>query len=454
MQTQTRMGSPIRANVEITDACPLACEHCYTYWGWSATGIRNSRDRSGRTLDNLKPIIDTLVTAGVQVVTFTGGEPLIRRDLLLPLTQHCKTAGLRVLVNTSGALVTESVAHQLAEAGLDGALVSLMSADENINNKLAHANSYKRTMRGIHLLASAGVTVTVNMVCTKINYNTVRDTAKLARDLGAQMFSATPMLPTAANAYVSALHLSAEQMREVMFDLAWARDHLSLRVTTLDPIAHCAFNADEREYLGDLLTQRYCAAGITDCAIDPDGNLRACIMTGEVGGNILRDGWDASWEKLASWRSEKMLPVECLQCLLVDQCGGGCRVAAHAVTGYFNGRDPYMTTPITAADSKFSTQTVAKKPSILNIDDLMEFDPEVAVRTEPFGGTLFVRGKATFLKSAPFDLVIERMSSGPFTARDWATTTNAPPDAVADFMSVLAADGFIRRSQGGVKYEQ
>lgn len=388
------------------------------------------------------------------MVTFTGGEPLIRRDLLLPLTQHCKTAGLRVLVNTSGALVTESVAHQLAEAGLDGALVSLMSADENINNKLAHANSYKRTMRGIHLLASAGVTVTVNMVCTKINYNTVRDTAKLARDLGAQMFSATPMLPTAANAYVSALHLSAEQMREVMFDLAWARDHLSLRVTTLDPIAHCAFNADEREYLGDLLTQRYCAAGITDCAIDPDGNLRACIMTGEVGGNILRDGWDASWEKLASWRSEKMLPVECLQCLLVDQCGGGCRVAAHAVTGYFNGRDPYMTTPITAADSKFSTQTVAKKPSILNIDDLMEFDPEVAVRTEPFGGTLFVRGKATFLKSAPFDLVIERMSSGPFTARDWATTTNAPPDAVADFMSVLAADGFIRRSQGGVKYEQ
>lgn len=446
---QARMGSPIRANVEITDACPLACEHCYTYWGWSATGIRNSRDHSGRTLDSLKPIIDTLATAGIQVITFTGGEPLVRRDLLLPLIQYCKTTGLRVLVNTSGVPVTESVAHQLVEVGLDGALVSLMSADESINNKLAHANSYKRTIRGIRLLANTGIVVTVNMVCTKINYNTVRDTAKFACDLGAQMFSATPMLPTAANAYVSALHLSAAQMREVMFDLAWARDHLSLRVTTLDPIVHCAFNTDEREYLGDLLTQRYCAAGITDCAIDPDGNLRACIMTGEVVGNILRDGWDAPWEKLASWRSEKMLPVECLQCLLVDQCGGGCRVAAHAFTGLFNGRDPYMTAPITDADSKFSGQTVVKIPSTLNIDDLMEFAPEMTVRAEPFGGTLFVRGKAIFLKSAPFDLVIERMSSGPFTARDWATTTNASPDAVVDFMSVLAADGFIRHSEGG-----
>jgi radical SAM domain protein len=440
------MGSPIRANVEITDACPLACEHCYTYWGWSSTGIRNSRDRSGRTLIDLEPVIDTLISAGVQVVTFTGGEPLLRRDLLLPLIRHCKASGIRVLLNTSAVFITKSTAHELADSGLDGALVSLMSANATINNQLAHANSYTRTMRGAQLLASTGIKVTINMVCSKTNHDTVRTTAQLACDLGAQMFSATPMLPTAANNYASMLHLSAEQMRNVMFDLAWARDNLPIRVTTLDPVAHCAFNADEREFLGDLLTQRYCAAGITDCAVSPDGDLRACIMTGEVGGNILRDGWDTAWEQLANWRSEAMLPVECLQCNLVDQCGGGCRVAAHAVTGQFNGRDPYMTSPITTTDTKLTTSADTNIATILDTDDLVEFDPKVTARAEPFGGTLFIDGKATFLKQAPFDLVLERLSSGPFTAHDWAAATDASPEAVISFMSVLAADGFLRRS--------
>lgn len=445
-QTATWLGSPIRANFEITDACPLACEHCYTYWGFSATGVRNSKDRSGRTLEDLKTVLGVIIDSGIQVVTFTGGEPLVRKDLLFPLIAQAKAAGLRVLVNTSATMIAADDADRMEDLGVDGVLVSLMSSVEEVNNGLAHANSFARTTRGATMLADRGLAVTINMVCSVKNYSTVRETAKLACEMGAMMFSATPMLPTAGNTMIRDLHLNPHQLRSVMEDLAWARETLPIRVTTLDPVAHCQFDVDERQRLGALLGERYCCAGITDCCVSADGDLRACIMTDEVAGNIVAEGWQKSWDALAHWRSEEMLPAECLSCDLVDSCGGGCRVAAHATTGSLQGRDPYMTLPIIGVGSS--------KPRVLSLPRLdpytpLRFHPELVVRPEPFGGTLFLRGKATFLKFAPFDLIVAQREVGVFSAHMWARQHHIPVSSVLGFLSVLIADDFLQVVEGG-----
>lgn len=445
-KTALRLGSPIRANFEITDACPLACEHCYTYWGFSATGSRHSRDRSGRSLEDLKAVLDIIISSGIQVVTFTGGEPLVRKDLLFPLIAQAKVARLRVLVNTSASMLTARDADHLADLEVDGFLVSLMSGFEDENNAIAHANSFARTSRGIKMLADRGLAVTVNMVCSKKNFASVRRTARLAFDLGATMFSATPMLPTIGNTMARDLHLSAHELRAVMMDLAWVRDTLPMRVTTLDPVAHCQFDADERHRLGGLLGERYCCAGITDCAISADGDLRACIMTDQVGGNIVRDGWQKAWNSLASWCSDQMLPIDCLGCSLVDSCGGGCRVAAQATTGFLNGKDPYMTAPIVGVCTPERNRAPLLSPGP---DTMLEFHPEMITRPEPFGGTLFLRGKATFLKTTPFQLVVSQKELGPFAAKDWAEGNRVEMESILAFLSVLLADDFLRIWGGG-----
>lgn len=443
---RTSLGSPIRANFEITDACPLACEHCYTYWGYSATGVRNSRDRSGRTLAELEAVLDVLISAAVQVVTFTGGEPLVRKDLLFPLIARAKMGGMRVLVNTTAAMLTPSDADRLTELDVDGVLVSLMSSNEQINNALAHANSFTRTTRGIRLLTERQLTVTVNMVCSKANHKTVRETARLAADLGASLFSATPMLPTPNNLNVDQLHLSPEELHSVMFDLLWVRENLPIRVTTLDPVVHCQFDGPERARLGNLLGERYCCAGMTDCAVSPNGDLRACIMTDQVAGNVLVDGWEKSWGALSPWRQTAILPPECLQCDLVDQCGGGCRVAAQASTGSLSGRDPYMTLPIVEVHSSLPTRPRVTLPQP---EASMIFHPDMVVRPEPFGGTLFLRGKATFLRPGPFELVVAEQRGGVFTPLSWVEKHQLATRTVLQFTSALLADGFLQLVEGG-----
>ncbi|MDO5737501.1 MAG: radical SAM protein [Propionibacteriaceae bacterium] len=442
----TALGSPIRANFEITDSCPLACEHCYTYWGFSATGVRNSKDRSGRSLADMEAVLDVIIASGVQVVTFTGGEPLVRKDLLFPLIARAKSNGMRVLVNTSATMLSAADADRMAELRVDGFLVSLMSSDEDENNLLAHANSYARTTRGIRMLADRGLVVTVNMVCSKANYGTVRETAQLATDLGAVMFSATPMLPTPGNMLANRLHLDPDELHDVMFDLLWARDNLPIQVTTLDPVVHCQFDSSDREQLGSLLGERYCCAGITDCAVSPNGDLRACIMTDQVAGNLLTDGWEKSWEALSPWREPTILPTACRECDLVDACGGGCRVAAQATTGDLSGRDPYMTLPIVGVSAGG-----AIRPQVPELEPrtFLTFHPDVVARPEPFGGSLFLRGKATFLKQGPFALTTGQQARGPFTPLDWAQEHELSIKSVLDFLSVLRADGFLIPVEGG-----
>lgn len=446
LPSRTALGSPIRANLEITDACPLACEHCYTFWGFSATGHRNSRDTSGRGLAELSAVLSALIEAGLQIVTFTGGEPLARKDLLFPLISQAKEAGLRVLVNTTACMLTSADADQFASSGVDGFLVSLMSSDPAIHNAIAHANSHQRTLRGIRLLTDRGLAVTVNMVCSKSNHMTVRGTARLASELGAMMFSATPMLPTSCNAASRDLHLDADELRNVLFDLSWVRDHLPIRATTLDPVAHCQFDAEEREALGPLLGERYCCAGITDCAVSPDGDLRACIMTSEIGGNILRDGWDAAWAALSSWRSESMLPAECRSCTLVDACGGGCRVAAEATDGSLCGRDPYMTRavhdPVPEPKRSVIAAAVTEGPTLEPQGKLM-FSRDLIARREPFGGSVFVRGKAVFLREDAFALVEHYANQDYFTPQQWSTENQISLESVLAFLGVLEEDRFL-----------
>jgi MoaA/NifB/PqqE/SkfB family radical SAM enzyme len=203
-----RLKSPIRVNFELTEACNLACAHCYNYWGYASTGKRLVRDRQQRDLDHFLRILDILITQGVRVITFTGGEPFMRKDLLYPLVEHAKNARLRVLVNTNATLITQGEIDKITTLGIDGFLVSLLSGNESTHNDLAHTNSYSRTMKGIELLVTADQFVTVNMVCSTKNYLQVRGTAIRLAGMNVFAFSATPMLPSHLAPEHATLHLS------------------------------------------------------------------------------------------------------------------------------------------------------------------------------------------------------------------------------------------------------
>ena len=440
------LGSPIRANFEITEACPLACKHCYAYWGFAATGHRVRRADEHYDLNHFRRILDVLLNHGVRVITFTGGEPFERKDVLFPLIKEAKSAGAIVFVNTSAALIAAEDIPIIRGLDADGFLVSLMSYDEQINNELSQSNSHDKTTRGIRLLAEARQNVSVNMVVSKRNCLQVRETAKLAYKLGAKSFSASPMMPALSYPGYLAMRLSESEMKQVMLDLMWVRENIPIIATSLESIPYCLFNRSEIRKYRPILSHSYCCAGMSDCAVSVRGDLRPCIMSSDSAGNILHDNWDEVWSSLKLWRSADLLPEECRQCAVVDECGGGCRVAANTMGGSYSARDPYMKA---ALHDPLEPPQVRKLSSNLRIsgDDLLRISTDTKMRAEPFGGSLFIANKCIFLKPEPFKMLTELKTSDAFSLNRVSASYNCSYAELESFMQLLADESVVVRVQ-------
>lgn len=434
-----RLKSPLSAQLELTEACNNACLHCYNYWRYEETGQRLDSDSLLRDFDHFEHILDCLAEQEVRTVTFTGGEPFIRQDLLFDLIKAAKVRGLRVGVNTNGALIDSAGIEQLKDSGTDFLLVSLLSNDPATHNEIAHSHSHHRTTEAISLLAASGLNIAVNMVVSSHNWDMVRSTAMYVKDLGINEFSATPVLPCPLASTHHELLLSPRQVVDVLDSLLWVSDQ-KMMVDVLEPLVHCMFNPEERQRFARFLNHRSCSAGISDVVISPDGDVRPCILAMETYGNLFTDGWKTCWSNLSSWCSSDLLPAECLECESVDSCGGGCRVAAQAISGNMDGKDPYMREPLT--DTGAIEQDSEESLRIAE-DTVLVFPQGTSLREEAFGCVLFCGRSFMFLDQDGFRLVSYLRNQKSFSSGSIMRDINIDTDELIEFVSVLANRGFL-----------
>ena len=114
----------------LTYRCNLACEHCYLDAGPKPlVGTQNFADRSELDTEECFKIIDDIASFAPECLTIlTGGEPLLRRDIL-EIVRRAAERGLWVVVGTNGVSITENLAKRLAEAGVRGLSLSLDALD-------------------------------------------------------------------------------------------------------------------------------------------------------------------------------------------------------------------------------------------------------------------------------------------------------------------------------------
>ena len=117
---------PYVVSWNLTYRCNLACEHCYLDAGPKpAVGTDNFADRSELGTEECYKVIDEIVAFAPECLTIlTGGEPLLRRDIL-DIVARAAERGLWVVVGTNGVKVTENVARRLSGAGARGLSLSL-----------------------------------------------------------------------------------------------------------------------------------------------------------------------------------------------------------------------------------------------------------------------------------------------------------------------------------------
>ena len=110
-----------------TNACNLTCAHCY-------------RDAGAKAEDELstveaKKMLTEIARAGFKIMIFSGGEPLMRPDIL-ELVEFAAKEGLRPVFGTNGTLITPAWARDLKAAGTMGMGISLDSLDPEKHDRL------------------------------------------------------------------------------------------------------------------------------------------------------------------------------------------------------------------------------------------------------------------------------------------------------------------------------
>lgn len=307
------MSAPHRMDLMISSMekngcwnCNLKCLHCY------AKGEKLSNVNELSTEEWFK-IIDKCKEARIPSLTFTGGEPTIRRDLV-ELVDYAKWFVTRL--NTNGILLTKELCQRLYSASLDSVQVTLYSYDENIHNALVGANHFNETINGIKNALEAGLDVSINTPICSANSEYLK-TVEFAHKLGVKYFSCSGLIP-AGNATLNDSKITAltkSQMSEVVKKAYnyTLKKNLELSFTT----PGFMFKKDLEEM---NMVIPACGACLSNMAIAPNGEVIPCqSWLFEDGlGNMLTTNWKDIWNSNKCKSQRKKSAASDSKCFLSE----------------------------------------------------------------------------------------------------------------------------------------
>lgn len=161
---------PFLVNLEVTKRCNARCSFC-SYWHTEFPyELSDYTDVIGR----LRPV----------VLSISGGEPLMRRDILEIIRGVRPYCHYLVMV-TNGAILTEEITDQLSMAGLNQLAVSLDFADEKHDEARGVPGLFKKVSNIVPLLASKGYKVVLNTVIMESNMDHIIALAHMAKSWNA-----------------------------------------------------------------------------------------------------------------------------------------------------------------------------------------------------------------------------------------------------------------------------
>ena len=163
--------------VSVTERCNLNCVYC----GKDACDKRESELPAA----DVARIVRAFVSCGITKVRLTGGEPLVRNDIIEIVSRLHAIPQIRKLSLTTNGVLLPEYAQPLADAGLDSVNVSLDSTDEHVYRHMTGANVLHRVLDGIAAAQRAGLSpIRLNAVLLRdVNRGSADDLIALAREM-------------------------------------------------------------------------------------------------------------------------------------------------------------------------------------------------------------------------------------------------------------------------------
>src|SRR2546423_8983490 len=182
----TAIEPPLALLAELTHRCPLRCPYC-------SNPLELSRASAELDTETWKRVLGEAAALGVLQVHFSGGEPLVRRDLA-DLVRHATEVGLYGNLITSGVSLDAGRLAELVEAGIEHVQLSFQDADTISGDRIAGLlGSQEAKRRAARLVREAGLPLTVNAVVHRQNLDRLGEIIELAVALGAHPLRIAPL---------------------------------------------------------------------------------------------------------------------------------------------------------------------------------------------------------------------------------------------------------------------
>ena len=266
----------------ITKKCPLQCEHC------SAWDTLNMKDTLGA--EEFRQVIRQVHQLGYSQLYFTGGEPLVKFQLLETLVAQLPET-VRSWIATSGYQLTREKAKRLKQAGLTGLFVSLDHYEEERhntfrNNKTAYSWALEAAQNALEAGLAVAFSVCLNdELCRQGELMKYMD---FARDCGVHFVQFLEPQPVGhyANQNVALSEESIKSVEALYLEMNYGKNHLDY------PLIH---------YIEYYHRRIGCFGGGKQVVyIDADGNLNACPFCQAPGGNLLEGGLEEKANSMAA----------------------------------------------------------------------------------------------------------------------------------------------------------
>ena len=275
--------------------CNQKCLHCY------AAG-QPMGETPELSTEQWKTALALLRKTNIPQVTFTGGEPTLRSDLV-ELVQAA--AWFVTRLNTNGRLLTPELCAGLYEASLDSVQVTLYSAEGNIHNQLVGTNGFNDTVQGIRHAVEAGLIVSVNTPLCSLNTH-YAETLRFAHSLGVRYGTCSGLIPSgsACGQESRATALTPEQLTDILRQAVDTAEELGMELDFTSP---GWLDEETLRSLGLNLIPS-CGACLSNMAVTPDGKVVPCQswLSDEPLGDLLHDDWADIWNspRCAAIRAE------------------------------------------------------------------------------------------------------------------------------------------------------
>ncbi len=311
---------PVLSELAVTYRCNLKCAFCYAGCNLTQNPINSDKEL---TTKELKAIISKIFhQAKVPSISFTGGEPVLRKDLP-ELISHAKALGMRVNLISNGTMIDKKKADELVAAGLDSVQISIEGVDAETHDHLVgKQGAFDLSVAAVKILKETGIHTHTNTTLSRYNIEQAALFPEFVKNsLGLKKFSMNMMIPSGSVSGNENLKLYYSEMGNYIEKIIAESKIHDVEFMWYSPIPICMFNT-----ITHGLGNKGCSACDGLISVAPNGDILPCASYDKTVGNLLNLDFKSIWQDKPAkyFRIKEFAHDFCKKCEHFMLCNGAC----------------------------------------------------------------------------------------------------------------------------------